>query len=39
MMGTDDVTRETAHQAADDLLTSIFPKHFSRDGQRGKKAG
>src|SRR6185312_7096058 len=39
MMGTEDLTRESAHQAATDFLASVFPKHFSRDGQRSKKAG
>jgi len=39
MMGTEDLTRESAHQAATDFLSSVFPKHFSRDGQRSKKAG
>jgi hypothetical protein len=30
MMGTEDVTRETAHQAACEYLASAFPKHFTR---------
>jgi AcrR family transcriptional regulator len=30
MMGTEDVTRETAHHAATEFLASVFPKHFSR---------
>jgi AcrR family transcriptional regulator len=30
MMGTENVTRETAHQAASEYLASAFPKHFSR---------
>lgn len=34
MMGTDDVTRESAHQAASDLLASIFPKHYSRKARK-----
>jgi TetR/AcrR family transcriptional repressor of bet genes len=38
MMGTEDVTRESAYQAAYDLLVSIFPKHFPRKGRRLKKA-
>ena len=38
MMGTEEVTRETAHQAACECLASAFPKHFSRDGQRAGKA-
>ena len=32
MMGTEDVTRETAHQAACEHLASAFPRHFSRRG-------
>jgi TetR/AcrR family transcriptional repressor of bet genes len=28
MMGTEDVTRESAHQAAREFLASAFPKHF-----------
>jgi len=31
MMGTEDLTRESAHRAAADFLVSVFPKHFSRD--------
>jgi len=31
MMGTEEVTRETAHQAACEFLASVFPKHFSRE--------
>jgi TetR/AcrR family transcriptional repressor of bet genes len=38
MMGTEDVTRETAYQAACEFLASAFPKHFSRDGQQ-KRTG
>ena len=38
MMSTGEVTRETAHQAACEYLASVFPKHFSRDSQRGPKA-
>lgn len=30
MMGTEEVTRETAHHAATEFLASAFPKHFSR---------
>ena len=30
MMGTDSVTRESAHQAAADLLVALFPKHYPR---------
>jgi AcrR family transcriptional regulator len=33
MMGTEEVTRETAHQAACEFLASVFPRHFSRDGE------
>ena len=32
MMGTEDVTRETAYRAACEYLASVFPKHFGRDG-------
>ncbi|TIT39949.1 MAG: TetR family transcriptional regulator, partial [Mesorhizobium sp.] len=28
MMGTEDVTRETALQAANEFLSSAFPKHY-----------
>ncbi|MBX3583470.1 MAG: transcriptional regulator BetI [Rhizobiaceae bacterium] len=38
MMGAEDLTRESAHRAAADFLVTIFPKHFSRDGQRVHKA-
>jgi hypothetical protein len=38
MMGTEDVTRESAHRAATDLLASIFPKHFTHGGERIRKA-
>ncbi len=31
MMAAENVTRETAHQAATDYLASAFPKHFSRE--------
>ena len=30
MMGTEEVTRETAHHAATEFLASVFPRHFSR---------
>ena len=30
MMGTEDVTRETAHHAASEFLASVFPRHFPR---------
>ena len=30
MMGTEDVTRESAHHAAREFLASAFPKHFSQ---------
>jgi TetR/AcrR family transcriptional repressor of bet genes len=33
MMGTEEVTRETAYKAACEYLASVFPKHFSRDGK------
>jgi AcrR family transcriptional regulator len=31
MMGTEDVTRETALKAATEFLASVFPKHYARD--------
>ncbi len=37
MMGTENVTRETAHEAARDYLASVFPKHFSRETPRAEK--
>jgi transcriptional repressor BetI len=37
MMGTEDVTRETAHQAAREYLASAFPRHFSRPGTDARK--
>ena len=37
MMGTEDVTRETAHHAATEYLASVFPKHFSREAPRAQK--
>ncbi len=37
MMGTEDVTRESAHFAACDYLASVFPKHFSREALPAKK--
>ena len=37
MMGTEDVTRETAHQAASEYLASAFPKHFSREARAPKR--
>lgn len=33
MMGTEEVTRETAYRAACEHLASVFPRHFSRDGK------
>ncbi|MCX7305899.1 MAG: TetR family transcriptional regulator C-terminal domain-containing protein [Hyphomicrobiales bacterium] len=38
MMGTEEVTRETAYQSACEFLGAVFPKHFSRDGQRVETA-
>jgi len=38
MMGTEDVTRETAHHAATEFLASVFPKHFSRQAQPRQKS-
>ena len=37
MMGTEEVTRETAHHAAVEYLASAFPKHFSREAPRAQK--
>jgi AcrR family transcriptional regulator len=37
MMGSEDVTRETACQAAREYLASVFPKHFSRGAQPAEK--
>jgi AcrR family transcriptional regulator len=31
MMGTEDVTRETALKAATEFLASVFPRHYTRD--------
>ena len=31
MMGTEDVTRETALKAATEFLASVFPKHYALD--------
>jgi TetR/AcrR family transcriptional repressor of bet genes len=31
MMGTEDVTRDSAHAAALDMLASVFPRHFGRN--------
>jgi TetR/AcrR family transcriptional repressor of bet genes len=36
-MGTEDVTRETAHHAASSYLASVFPKHYTRDAVRARK--
>ncbi len=38
MMGTEEVTRETAHHAACEFLASAFPKHFSREHSRARKS-
>jgi TetR/AcrR family transcriptional repressor of bet genes len=37
MMGTEDVTRESAQHAASEYLASVFPKHFSREAVRARK--
>jgi TetR/AcrR family transcriptional repressor of bet genes len=37
MMGTENVTRETAHLAATEYLAAAFPKHFSQQAERTKK--
>jgi TetR/AcrR family transcriptional repressor of bet genes len=34
MMGTEEVTRETALRAANDYLSSVFPKHYPRAAAR-----
>ena len=34
MMGTEDVTRETALKAATEFLAAVFPKHYAREGGR-----
>jgi TetR/AcrR family transcriptional repressor of bet genes len=39
MMGTEDVTRETAYLAACEHLAAVFPKHFSRGGRRAGRTG
>jgi AcrR family transcriptional regulator len=33
MMGTEDVTRESALKAATDLLAAVFPKHYAHDAK------
>jgi len=37
MMGTEDVTRESALHAASDFLASVFPRHFPREAPRNRK--
>jgi AcrR family transcriptional regulator len=37
MMGTEDVTRETAFQAAAEFMASVFPKHYG-NGRAGRLA-
>lgn len=37
MMGTEDVTRETAYHAAMEFMASVLPKHFSRGKPRAPK--
>jgi TetR/AcrR family transcriptional repressor of bet genes len=32
MMGTEDVTRESALQAGNEFLAAVFPRHFARSG-------
>lgn len=39
MMGTEEVTRETAYQAACEYLAAMFPRHFSRGGRRAEATG
>jgi AcrR family transcriptional regulator len=38
MMGTEDVTRESAQQAAVDFLSSVFPRHYPREAIRARKS-
>jgi AcrR family transcriptional regulator len=37
MMGAEDVTRESALQAAIGFLASVFPRHFPREADQGRK--
>jgi AcrR family transcriptional regulator len=37
MMGTEDVTRESAQKAATDFLSSVFPRHYPREAPRARK--
>lgn len=37
MIGAENVSRETAHQAACEYLASVFPKHFSRQTPGAQK--
>jgi AcrR family transcriptional regulator len=37
MMGTEEVTRESAHHAAQEFLASVFPRHFAREQPRIQK--
>jgi TetR/AcrR family transcriptional repressor of bet genes len=37
MMGAENVTRESAYRAAVEYLTSVFSKHFSREGEAREK--
>ena len=37
MMGTEDVTRESAQHAASEFLASVFPRHFSREATGTRK--
>lgn len=37
MMGTEDATRETALQAANEFLSAAFPKHYPNSAARGAK--
>ena len=39
MMGTEEVTRESAHHAAQEFLASVFPRHFSRERPLIQKTG
>lgn len=37
MMGAENVTRESAYRAAVEYLASVFPMHFSREGETREK--
>jgi len=37
MMGTEDVTRESAQHASSEYLASVFPRHYGREAQPGRR--